>query len=97
MGMSYLDGEPALTSTFENTNFDLSARTFSGSIVFNRQLHPNQLRWDYVMIFNKSFSMIKSGYVKVTFEDGTVETRQFNHKNPSTGERKYDWWYVLAE
>jgi len=97
MGMSYLDGQPALTSTFENTNFDLSARTFSGSIVFNRQLHPNQLRWDYVMIFNKSFSMIKSGYVKVTFEDGTVETRQFNHKNPSTGERKYDWWYVLAE
>ena len=97
MGLSYLNGEPAHTSTFENTNFDLSTRTFSGSIIFNQQLHPNQLRWDYVMKFNKSFSTIKSGYGKVIFEDGTVETRRFNHKNPSTGEREDNWWYVLAE
>lgn len=49
------------------------------------------------MKFNKSFSTIKSGYGKVIFEDGTVETRRFNHKNPSTGEREDNWWYVLAE
>ena len=97
MGMSYLDGEAARTSPFENTNFDLSTRTFSGSLIFDKELNQDELRWDYVMIFDENFSIISEGYIKIFFKDGTEETVPYNHRNPSAGDRKYDWWYVLAE
>ena len=97
MGMSYLDGEAMQTSQFENTNFDLSTRTFSGSLIFDKELNQGDLRWDYVMIFDENFSIISKGYTTRIFKDGFVETYPYNLKNPSAGERKYDWWYVLAE
>ena len=49
------------------------------------------------MIFDENFSIISEGYIKIFFKDGTVETVPYNHRNPSAGDRKYDWWYVLAE
>ena len=97
MGISYLNGEPAHASTFENTNFDLSTRTFSGSVIFDKELYKNELRWDYVMIFDENFSIISKGHIKRFFKDGTVDTIPYNHRNPSAGERKYDFWYVLAQ
>ena len=92
----YEDGSRAWSQKFENTSFSTSDRMFRGSIIFDKKLSekPDELRWDFEMIFNEDYSKITNGTIQAITENGAKPASFFSYDDRKNSDRTNDWWYV---
>ena len=95
--MFYEDDSRAWFQQFENTEFNPDERSFRGSIVFDKRLkmYPDEVQWNFEMLFNEDYSEIIGGQVETVAEDGTVSVPMvYQPSDHSRADRVDDTWYV---
>jgi hypothetical protein len=95
--MFYEDDSRAWFQQFENTEFNSDERSFRGSIVFDKRLKmfPDEVQWNFEMLFNEDYSEIIGGQVESVAEDGAVSVPMvYQSSDHSRADRVDDTWYV---
>ena len=95
--MFYEDDSRAWFQQFENTEFNSDERSFKGSIIFNKRLkmYPDDVQWNFEMLFNEDYSEIIGGQVEKLAQDGVVSVPMvYQPSDHSRAERVDDTWYV---
>ncbi len=95
--MFYEDDSRAWFQQFENTEFNSDERSFKGSIIFNKRLkmYPDDVQWNFEMLFNEDYSEIIGGQVEKLAQDGVVSVPMvYQPSDHSRAERLDDTWYV---
>ena len=94
--MFYEDDSRAWFEKFKNTEFSSDERSFKGSIVFDKRLkmYPDEVQWNFEMLFNGDYSKIIGGQVETVAEDGTVTVALvYQQSDDTSADRVNDIWY----
>ena len=98
--MFYEDDSRAWFEKFKNTEFSSDERSFKGSIVFDKRLkmYPDEVQWNFEMLFNGDYSKIIGGQVETVAEDGTVTVAfDYQQSDHTSADRVNDIWYEWSQ
>ena len=81
-GLKLLDGSPPPKKVFfENPDYDLENRIFTGTIDWGQNTFQKASRWDFRMKFSQDLLIVESGkWVSYDIEDRKISTRYFDEE-----------------